>query len=100
MKLFQEPQDRIIVMAENQSAHRITIEKQVVSSRARDSTAGIICALIVSVVTITVGGLVILHGYPFSGTFLSSSGLASLVGAFIFGTRSNREEGEKKMQGK
>lgn len=92
--------NRIIVMAENQSTHRIAIEKLAVSSRARDSIAGIVCALIVSVVTISVGGLVIIHGYQFSGTFLSSSGLASLVGAFIYGTRSSREEREKKMQGK
>lgn len=88
--------DRIIKMAEDQSAHRQSIEAIAIKSRARDSLLGIISGLIIAVFTLAAGTYVINTGNVWSGTILGSAGLVGLVSVFIYGTRSNRKERENK----
>lgn len=89
--------DRILKMAEKQSDHRREIEKIAVESGARDSRLGIICGTIVCI-TVCITGIVLslLTESAALGAFLSLSSLASLVGVFIYGTRSNSNERAKK----
>jgi uncharacterized membrane protein len=88
--------NRILVMAEEQAAHRKEMERIVIKSRARDSLLGIISGFLIALTTIISGVYVIVHGYQWSGTILGSVGLVGLVSVFIYGTNSNRKEREAK----
>lgn len=89
--------DRIIAMAEKQADHRRNLEKSVVESGARDSRLGIICGTIVCVVVCITGLLLsLITDAAALGALLSLSGMASLVGVFIHGTKSNSNERIKK----
>lgn len=90
--------DRILAMAENQSAHRIEIEKIAVNARARDSLLGIVAGFLIGVSALATSAFVIVNGHTFAGGLIGTSGLAGLVGVFIYGTRENRAERERKLQ--
>lgn len=79
--------DRIISMAENQAAHRQTLEKLHEETVARNSKMGIICALIIALSVLIVGALCILTGHDYAGSFIVTLDLASLCGIFIYGTK-------------
>jgi uncharacterized membrane protein len=82
--------DRIIKMAENQSAHRQKIEQSIVSIQNRNSLIGIIFAFIIGMTVISGGIYIVINGQTtgkvIAGTLFSGAGLAGLVGAFIYGT--------------
>lgn len=90
--------ERIFKMAENQSSHRQNLESSVVKSNSRDSLLGIISAFIISIFTVAAGAFCITSGHPVAGTILGGAGLASIVGTFIYGTRSEREERIEKVK--
>jgi uncharacterized membrane protein len=87
--------ERILIMAEKQAGHRQNMEMIITKSNSRDSSLGIIFAFLIGTITIITGAIVVIKGQPFPGTFLGTAGLASLVGAFIYGTRQNRQVEEK-----
>lgn len=91
--------DRIIRMAEKQQEHRMEMEKSVVTAGNRDSRLGIICGTMVCLAVI-IAGIFMTHMSDSAaiGAFLSLSGLGSLVGTFIYGTKSNSKERVKKAQ--
>lgn len=78
--------NRIITMAEEQSAHRRQIEKQVVAARTRDSLLGIIGAVILSVLILVGGVICILANHDTAGGFIITSVLVALCTVFIKGT--------------
>jgi uncharacterized membrane protein len=88
--------ERIMVMAEEQSKHRRELEKKVMNTDSRNSFCGMVFAFILGMTAIIGGVAVIFKGYTSSGFFVSFSGLGTLVGAFIFGTRERRKEREAK----
>jgi len=90
--------ERIIVMAEEQAAHRQKLEYIVVKSGSRDSLLGLICGFIIGIVTIGCGTYCIQAGQPAAGTILGGTGLSSLVGVFIYGSRQRKAERESKRQ--
>jgi uncharacterized membrane protein len=87
---------RIMAMAENQSAHRQQIEAVAIKTSSRNSTLGVIFAFLLAMTTLCVGGVCIFLDKDGLGTLIGGAGLASIVGAFIYGTRSNRAERESK----
>lgn len=90
--------DRILTMAENQSAHRIEIEKIAIKARARDSLLGIVAGFLIGVSALGASAFVIVNGHTFAGGLIGTTGLAGLVGVFIYGTRENKAERERKSQ--
>ena len=88
--------DRIVKMAENQAAHRQSIEKKVIASQTRDSFLGVIFAFLLGCTTIVAGTIITLNGYTFAGFSFGAAGLGGIVISFIYGTRSNRREREDK----
>ena len=84
--------ERIIKMAEEQAKHRQDLEKIVIGGGNRDSLLGIICGFVISLFLIWVSREAILGGHAIEGTILGGTGIASLVGVFIYGTRSRRKE--------
>jgi uncharacterized membrane protein len=87
---------RIMEMAEKQSAHRQHIEAIAIKASSRNSTLGVIFAFLLAIATLCIGGLCIFLDKDGLGTLIGGAGLASIVGAFIYGTRSNRAERESK----
>ena len=85
--------NRIIEMTENQQSHRMELEKIVISSNAKDAHLGVIFAFILGLVVISGGILMILMDKgTVLGSVFSFAGLATLLGTFIYGTRSNSQE--------
>lgn len=95
-KVLPGTADRIMKMAEKQADHRRNMEETTVNSGARDSKLGIICGTFVCFSLIVVGGISVMIGSTSTGTVLSLSGLAPIVTAFIYGTRSNANERKEK----
>jgi uncharacterized membrane protein len=90
--------DRIVTMAENQSRHRQHLEKWAVIGGTILSYVGVFIAGAIALFVSYYGYLLILNGYAIPGTIFSGVGLVGLVSAFIYGTRSRREERERKYQ--
>lgn len=88
--------ERILMMAENQSASRQVLERIVVTSNARRETLGQICGLIVALAAITGGVVLALNDKSVAGLTAILTPLAGLVIAFIYGKRSQKAEVEQK----
>ena len=84
--------DRLINRFEKQSDHRMTMESSVTKSDAQRANGGLIAGFIIAFVTITSSTYCIMHGHEWSGTILGSGTLASLVGTFVYGSNSRRQE--------
>ncbi|MHB8852382.1 MAG: DUF2335 domain-containing protein [Ignavibacteriaceae bacterium] len=89
--------DRIMKQAENQTAHRIELEKMVIKSDTRNSLLGIIFAFIIGAGGVAGGLYLTSLGMAASGLTVSGISLVSLVSAFIYGTNSRRKERQKKI---
>jgi len=96
--VIQNGANRILVMAEKQSAHRQYIEKWVIVGGTILSYFGVACAAVIAMGTLYFGSQLISGGHTIPGSILSGSGLVGLVTAFIYGTRSRREERRQKDQ--
>jgi uncharacterized membrane protein len=83
--------ERILVMAENQAAHRQKQEKKVVTSQCINSFLGVVSAFIISMSALYFGYKLISEGHNTAGSIFALSGLGATVGAFIYGTRANKQ---------
>jgi|UniRef100_A0A7V6DR12 uncharacterized membrane protein len=90
--------ERILVMAENQSAHRQQLESRYLSAEIRNSLLGVIFALLLGITGPSLSGLCIYAGQGWPGAALGGAMLVSLVGTFIYGTKQRRIEREQKFQ--
>lgn len=95
-KILPGSADRILKMAEAQSEHRQNLEKTVLATNSRDSLLGIIAAFILGVIGLAGGIYAVLKGAVAAGTFVTTLSLSSLVGTFVYGTRSERKERQEK----
>ena len=84
--------NRIITMAENQSAHRQSIEKAVISINSRNSLLGILCATLISILILMAGVYCILEGHDWAGGAIVSIYLVSLCAVFVYGTNNHRKK--------
>lgn len=91
-QMIPDGADRILKMAEKQSIHRQCIEKWAVIGGTILSHFGVLCALIIALATLYFGSNLIQAGHVISGSIFAGSGLVGLVAAFIYGTRSRRQE--------
>jgi uncharacterized membrane protein len=88
--------DRIMTMAESQSAHRQEIEKRYLSHEITRSYIGVACGFMIGMTGIVASAYVILQGHDVAGSILGGSSLLSLVTAFLKGQQSRREERERR----
>jgi uncharacterized membrane protein len=84
--------ERIIRMAEHQQDHRMTMESTVIRSDVNQARWGLICGFVLSVIVISVSGYLIGQGHDIAGGALGGLDLVSLVGVFIYGSRTRRAE--------
>ena len=83
--------NRIITMAENQSAHRQSLEKSVVDAQNRNSFWGIIIGAFLSLVIVLAGVYCILSGHDWAGAILVSVEIVGLCAVFVYGTKINKK---------
>jgi uncharacterized membrane protein len=89
---------QIIEQANKQTDHRINIEKQVIQSDIRKSYLGLVFGFILGLVGIGGGIYATTLGHNVFGPLLSGGTLVSLVYAFIYGTKSRKEERSERMK--
>lgn len=83
---------RIIAMSEKQSEHRMSLEKQVVTSGIRRSWAGLVFGFLIACVFAGAGVWIASMGHPAAGATVATTSVFSLVAVFVTGTRSQRSE--------
>lgn len=101
---------KIVDVFTKQVDHRIQVEReqmelkrrqmavieQYVSIDSRNSLLGIIMAAILGLSVVGLGAYAIHIGYAVAGSLVSSIGIGSIIGAFIYGTSVNRKREENK----
>ena len=97
-KIIPGSAERILKMAEEQTAHRRNLEKQALSTDSRNSTLGIFCALLISIGVLSLAGYAINLNQRVAASLISAIGIGSLVGTFIYGTRSRRNERDSRLK--
>lgn len=84
--------DRVVKMAENQSAHRQQLESRVIWFDGIRSSLGLVFGLIIALSGIVAGSYLVLHGNNITGLVSLITPLAVIVGAFVY----QRNEGAEK----
>jgi uncharacterized membrane protein len=87
--------NRIMKMAEDQSKHRIEMERIIVTEQQSQSTRGQIFGLIIAVFGIGAGAIVAIMGHDAVGGAIAGTTVVTLVYAFITGRRKQRHASEK-----
>ena len=85
-----------MAMAEKQSAHRESLEAQVVAGNVASQARGSIFAFIICMVVLIGGFALIFTGKSVDGLVAILSGLTALSGVFIYSKHQQRKEREDK----
>ncbi|BDF77844.1 DUF2335 domain-containing protein [Pyramidobacter piscolens] len=88
--------ERIVAMAEQQAEHRQRLENKVVEGQLRNQRLGTLCACALGVCGIVGGTVTSIYGPWYNGLASWILAFGSLLWAFIYGTKSNREERQEK----
>ena len=84
--------ERIMKMAENQQAHRIEMEKLVITSQQKQSARGQIFGLIVGLVGVLSGGALAYAGHDVVGGTIAGTTVVSLVYVFVTGKAKQKQD--------
>jgi len=90
--------ERIVKMAETQSAHRIHLESTVILGDDRRANWGLFTGFTIGVLIIVLSFVLVLKGHDTSGTILGSIDLVSLVGVFVYGRSKRVQEIQRRDQ--
>ncbi len=97
-KIVPGAAERLLRMAEEQSAHRRSLEKKAIDTDSRNSTMGIASALLISLSAFCVVVYAIIVGQIEVAKLVAGGVIVSLVSAFIYGTRSRRLERQARLK--
>jgi uncharacterized membrane protein len=86
--------ERIMVMAEKQQDHRISLEKYVISQDSKRADRGLLFGFILGVLVLAAGVFIIASGKDISGLALILASLGGLIGIFIKTQHDRKEERE------
>ena len=89
--------ERIVVMAENQSAHRQRLESRVVYHDTRRSMLGLIFALVIVLAGFGCAVYLALNGQPVAAGIFTLGPLATIAGIFIY-QKNNSNSADKKKE--
>ena len=90
--------ERIIKMAEEQSLHRRGLEQKVIDSDIARSKWGQILGFLIAIIGLIVAAIVAVYGNAIAGGIIGVGTLASLVGVFMYGSKTRSKEREEKNQ--
>jgi len=91
--------ERILAMAERQSAHRLRQEERVVTHNIEREKTGQWMAFAVSLVVIAGGIGLAWTGRSVTGLMMVIGDLAALAGVFVYGRRAQEQERREKREG-
>ena len=97
-KLFPGCAERIVAMAESQTAHRQELEKAVVHGNIADAKRGQTYAFILGLVVMAGGIGLVGFGRPVEGLVAVVAALGTLAGVFIWGRTQQRQERQRKSE--
>lgn len=83
---------QIMDLFEAQSRHRMAMESHVIRSDVRRSWTGLILGFVVAMTVVLCGTWMIATGHDWAGGSMITTGLGSIVGVFVYGSRSQRQE--------
>jgi uncharacterized membrane protein len=93
--------ERIVKMAEDEAAHRRSVENSIVHARREGSNKdfmearlGQIFALVITLTALSLGAYVALQGHEITGGIIGAGGFGSIVTAFILG-KNRRSDDEQ-----
>ena len=84
--------ERLMNRYEKQSDHRMALETKVVESGIKNSARGQVFAFILASMTIGIGAFLIYQNKDILGIASILGSLATLVGVFIYGNKSKKDE--------
>ncbi len=84
--------NRILIMAEQQHAHRVELERHIVRSDVLRSYAGMMCAVVLSLAIIWFAHDLAMNGHEATAAIMVGGDILALVGSFAYGTHSRRQE--------
>jgi uncharacterized membrane protein len=84
--------ERIIKMAEEQSAHRKDLERKVIDSDVSRSKWGQLLGFVIAIAGLVAATLISIYGNAIAGGVLGVGTLASLVGVFMYGATTRSKE--------
>ena len=88
--------ERIIKMAEDQSLHRRDLESRVIESDISRSKWGQVLGFCIAICGLGASVIVAIYGSAIAGGVIGVGTLASLVGVFMYGSKSRDTERDKK----
>jgi len=88
---------KMVCHAERQTAHRIEMERKLITSNIRKSYMGLIFGFLIGVTGIGGGMYLTTIGFNVIGIVFSSGTLVSLVMTFIYGSQSKRNKSKIKL---
>lgn len=83
-------------MAETQSAHRQNLETVVITGGNSRANLGVVFAFVFAMTIALVGGTLIYFDKTIQGMIFAGVGLTGIVYLFIYGTRSQKEERQRR----
>ena len=88
--------ERLMTRYEKQSDHRMSLETKVIDSGIKNSARGQVFAFLLAIMTIGIGAFLIYLNKDILGIAAILGALATLVGVFIYGNKSKKDERIKK----
>ena len=97
-QIIPDGADRILKMVEAQSAHRIGMEKVVITSQQRQAFCGQIFGLLIGLSGLSLATYAAVMGQPWFGAIIGGATLGSLVSAFLYTQTQQKKELEQKAE--
>lgn len=90
--------DRILKIAETQTAHRIAMESTVIRGDSKRSYLGLLAGFVLSTM-VTAGGIYLIAvGHDWAGVGLVGMNLSGLATVFVYGSHARQAERRRKME--
>ena len=90
--------ERILSVFESQMKHRMDVEARTLDSESNRSYLGLAAGFILSVMIVLGGFYVMINVHPWAGAGVIGTQIAVIAGVFVYGTRSRRDERERKSE--
>lgn len=97
-EILPDAPDRIMKIFESQSAHRQEIENKVINSKIADSKRGMIFGFVLALILIIGSFILLWTGKKIEGFSILLGTATGLIATFVYATRSNKKEREKKQK--